>query len=109
MADPAPTAKVFVTDASGIETAVQVQHGLSLMEALRSLDLGVGGECEGSLACATCHVWVQPDRLAEFGEASEAEAEMLDCAFFVRENSRLCCQLTVSAMIEGLRVQVPHK
>jgi 2Fe-2S ferredoxin len=100
---------IVVIDGQGRELSVAAADGLSVMEVLRPLDLGIEGECEGSAACATCHVWVDPlwfDRLAP---ASDAEADMLDCAFRTRATSRLCCQIPVTPALDGLRVSVPKR
>jgi ferredoxin len=101
--------KIFVTESDGTQREVDAQNGLSVMEALRPLDLGIEGECEGSLACATCHVWVDDEWMSRTGAKSEDEEDMLDTAFLVRETSRLCCQITVSSELDGLAVAVPHR
>jgi ferredoxin len=98
---------INVRDAFEVTHAVACDDGISVMEALRPLDLGVAGDCEGSVACATCHVWVDDDWLTRTGEPSDPEADMLDCAFHVRPNSRLSCQIVVTAELDGLRVTVP--
>lgn len=98
---------ITVRDASGTTHTVECADGISVMEALRPLDLGVAGDCEGSVACATCHVWVDEDWLLRTGEPSDPEADMLDCAFHVRPNSRLSCQIVVTPEMDGLRVTVP--
>ena len=101
--------KLLVTNADGRELAVEATDGLSVMEALRPLDIGIEGECEGSAACATCHVWVDPAWTDRLEAPSEAEAEMLDCAFHVRATSRLCCQIRVEPALDGLRIAVPKR
>jgi 2Fe-2S ferredoxin len=98
-----------VVDASGRNHTVDAIDGLSVMEATRTFDLGIAGECEGSLACATCHVWIDDAWKTRVGEPSEQEAEMLDCAFNVRETSRLSCQIRVSPDLDGLLMTIPHK
>ena len=100
---------IYVVDKANREHALKAKDGLSVMEVLRPLDLGVGGECEGSLACATCHVWVDPDWMPHLAPVSEGEADMLDCAFNVSDTSRLCCQIRVSPALAGLRVSVPQR
>lgn len=99
---------IHVTDAEGRDHAVEARDGLSLMEVLRPLDIGIAGECEGSAACATCHVWIDPAWADRLAEPSEAEADMLDCAFHTRPTSRLCCQIRVTAELDGLRLAVPR-
>ena len=49
----------------------------------------VPGACEASLACSTCHVYVQREYAERLPEPVEAEEDMLDMAVFLRDNSRL--------------------
>lgn len=98
---------IHICDAAGTKHALEMTDGLSVMEVTRDLDIGIGGECEGSLACATCHVWVDQDWMERVGEPSDAEADMLDCAFNTRQTSRLSCQIRVSSAIDGLLLTVP--
>lgn len=49
----------------------------------------VTGACEASLACTTCHVYVDHDFLDILPEATETEEDLLDQAPFLKENSRL--------------------
>lgn len=99
--------KIFATAADGCEHVIEGEDGLSVMEVLRDLDIGVEGECEGSVACATCHVWVDAEWVDRLDPPSDSEADMLDCAFHVRATSRLCCQIRVAPSLDGLRVAVP--
>jgi 2Fe-2S ferredoxin len=100
---------IYITENDGTTHTVDAKDGLSVMEVLRPLDIGIEGECEGSLACATCHVWVDEGWMGKVGEKSEEEEDMLDTAFMVRNTSRLCCQITVAAELDGLKVAVPHR
>ncbi|MBP8285384.1 MAG: 2Fe-2S iron-sulfur cluster binding domain-containing protein [Rhodoferax sp.] len=69
---------------------------------------GILGECGGSCACATCHCYIQEDRLAELPAASEGELGMLEnVASERRPNSRLACQIKASAALDGLIVYLP--
>ena len=77
------------------------------MEALRSQGL-IEGECNGSLACATCHVWVDPDWHDSLAPATADEEDMLDVAFDLAETSRLCCQIPVSAKTDGIVIRLPY-
>lgn len=87
--------------------------GLSVMEvAVRHNISGIEGSCGGSLACATCHVYVHPDWwdkvLPDEGEKSEAEEDMLDLAFAVKKLSRLSCQILMTPERDGLVVALPN-
>lgn len=101
--------RLVVEDAQGRTLDVDADDGLSVMEALRPLDVGITGECEGSVACATCHVWVDPAWADRLESPSDDEADMLDCAFHVRPTSRLCCQIRVTPGLDGLKVAVPRR
>lgn len=89
------------------EREIDAEDGLSVMEVLRPLGLGIDGECEGSLACATCHVWLADIPNSQVPPPTEEEQGMLDCVFNARENSRLSCQLIVSPALDGLRIAIP--
>ena len=95
----------------GSRKAVDAPIGLSLMEVAVKNDIeDVEGSCGGSLACATCHVYVEPDRFEETkpeDDISEEEEDMLDLAFDLRKTSRLCCQMIVEDSTDGLTVAVP--
>ena len=68
---------------------------------------GIDAECGGACACATCHVYIQPEWLDRVGPAQGGEREMLDFALDVRGGSRLACQITVSPQLNGLVVGMP--
>ena len=96
----------------GTEKQIDAPLGLSLMEvAVKEGIEPIEGACGGGLACATCHLYVHPDfkeqTMPEDGEVSEDEEDMLDLAFDIRKESRLCCQIIVSEELEGLKVAMP--
>jgi 2Fe-2S ferredoxin len=94
------------------ETAREVvsQSGMSVMEAaVKNMVPGIDADCGGACACATCHVYVEPDWLEKTGKRSEMEEDMLDFAFDVRDNSRLSCQIRITDELDGLTVRVPEK
>lgn len=95
----------------GTEKVVEAQSGLSLMEVgLKNNIDQIEGTCGGSLACATCHLYVHPDwwdKCLPDGEKSDEEEDMLDLGFDVRKHSRLSCQIMVKDELDGLIVAVP--
>jgi 2Fe-2S ferredoxin len=97
---------IILDDASGART-VDVANGLSLMEGLRLSGIGLEGECNGSLACATCHIWVHPTWMDRFDPPSEGEESMLDVAFDLSPTSRLACQIPVTDAVDGLMLRLP--
>lgn len=65
------------------------------------------GTCEGQMACATCHVIVDPADFARLSPASAEEEDMLDLAQGATRTSRLSCQIVLDAALDGLTVRIP--
>jgi len=102
--------KINYTDKSGNVRTVEVENGLSVMEgALQNNIPGIDADCGGSMACATCHVYVEEKWLDKIPKAEEAEIDMIDMAFEPKKNSRLSCQLIISEELDGLNVTTPEK
>jgi 2Fe-2S ferredoxin len=78
--------------------------GLNLMEFCKAVELPVKGECGGMAMCATCQVYVESNH--ELPQQSDAELDMLDQAFYVKNNSRLGCQLHLNNDLHGLIVRL---
>ena len=97
----------FIT-AAGERQEIEAPSGLSVMEIARMHDLGVEGACEGSVACATCHVIVDAAFADRLDEASAEEEEMLDLAVGVQPTSRLGCQIVLTEDLDGLTVRLPQ-
>lgn len=93
--------------ADGTKQVIEAEPGLSVMEVLRKANI-LDGECNGSLACATCHVWVGEPWQDKLPETSEDEEDMLDVAFHLAPNSRLSCQIIMSEETDGIEVAVPR-
>ena len=103
-------AKITYIENNGKEHTVDVQNGLTVMEGAIQNDIpGIDADCGGSMACATCHVYVKDDWYNKLDEKSEGEDDMIDQAYDPKKNSRLSCQITVSDKIEGLIVHLPEK
>ncbi|MBF0424949.1 MAG: 2Fe-2S iron-sulfur cluster binding domain-containing protein [Magnetococcales bacterium] len=86
---------------------VDVAAGTSLLEAAHEHDIPLEGACEGSLACSTCHVIVDPAWFERLAAASEDEEDVLDEAFGLTPSSRLACQVEVTDDLDGLQVTIP--
>lgn len=102
-------AKVTFVLQSGEEKTVEAPLGLSVMEIAKRNDIDIEAACEGSLACATCHLIVDPDWFERTGEISEDEEDMLDMAFGLKPTSRLSCQIRMTDDLDGLRLFVPDE
>ena len=101
-------AKITYTDQQGNSKTIDVENGLTVMEgAIQNNIPGIDADCGGSMACATCHVYVEEKWLDKLPKAEEAEVDMIDMAFEPKKNSRLSCQLIISDELDGLKVTTP--
>jgi 2Fe-2S ferredoxin len=99
--------KMTFLHSDGSRLEVDAALGLSILEVARQHDINIEGACEGSLACATCHVIVEPDQFDLLPEISEDEEDMLDLAFDLTRTSRLGCQIRITEALDGLTVTLP--
>jgi 2Fe-2S ferredoxin len=97
---------ISITDRDGFlhNITAPTDMNLNLMEVCKLHDLPVKGECGGMAMCATCQVYVESDH--PLPEPSEDELAMLDQAFFVKNNSRLGCQIHMNPQLDGLIVRL---
>jgi len=102
--------KITYIEHSGKSHTIEVANGLSVMEgAVQNNIPGIDADCGGSMACATCHVYVKEEWFNKLSKKEDGEEDMLDMAFEPKKNSRLSCQLMVSDQIDGLVVNLPEK
>jgi len=87
---------------------VDAPLGLSVLEVAHKHGVDLEGACEGSLACATCHVIVDPAWIDRLVRAVEDEEDMLDRAFGLEQTSRLGCQIVITEALAGLVVKLPQ-
>ncbi len=98
---------VFVSADGSTRMDVDAPVGLSVLEIAHRHDIDVEGACEGSLACSTCHVIVDPEWYDQLDEPTEEEEDMLDLAFGLTRTSRLGCQIRMTEELDGLTVTLP--
>lgn len=104
--------KVTFITADGTHHAIEAQETLSLLDIAKSeqaqaLGIDLEGACEGSLACSTCHVIIDPEWFGVLPEATDDENDMLDLAFGLTDTSRLGCQIIMTPELDGLTVTLP--
>jgi 2Fe-2S ferredoxin len=99
--------KVTFIDPDGTRHEVDAPVGLSVMEIAHRNNIAIEGACEGSLACSTCHVIVDPEDFDRLSEPTEEEEDMLDLAFGLTHTSRLSCQIKMTEELDGLTVTLP--
>jgi 2Fe-2S ferredoxin len=99
--------KITFVTAEGKEQTFDAPNGISVLEVAHRNHIALEGACEGSLACSTCHVIVDPAWFDKLKEASEDEEDMLDLAFGLTHTSRLGCQIMMSDALDGIKVSLP--
>jgi len=95
-----------VVNRDGVEQEVNAPVSGVLMEPLRDMDDGVTAICGGMCSCATCHVYVDEAWQAKLPAPMSDETDMLKDLVSYKPNSRLSCQLQLSAALDGLRVTI---
>ena len=102
--------RVAFTGPGGDRREINAPVGLTLMEAARGQGIaGIIAQCGGACACATCHVYVGPAWLGRLPPPEDMEQGMLESAWEPRGNSRLSCQILITADLDGLEVTVPRQ
>ncbi len=99
--------KMIFIERDGTRREVDAPLGLSVLEIAHKHSVDIEGACEGSLACSTCHVIVDPEWYELLKDATEDEEDMLDLAFGLTKTSRLGCQIVMTEELDGLTVKLP--
>jgi len=93
---------------NGVEETIKAPLGTRLNELKLPEGMELESACEGSLACSTCHVILEPEFYDKLEEPCEDEEDMLDLATELTETSRLGCQIICAKELDGMRVRIPH-
>jgi ferredoxin, 2Fe-2S len=101
--------RITFIEPDGVRHEIDAPVGITLMEVAKQNGVkGILALCGGACACGTCHVYVDAAWLPMLGAREEMEEGMLESAWQPRDNSRLSCQIHVTANLEGLEVRVPQ-
>uniref|UniRef100_A0A4W5P362 Ferredoxin-2, mitochondrial n=1 Tax=Hucho hucho TaxID=62062 RepID=A0A4W5P362_9TELE len=98
---------VVYIDRSGKRIPVKAKVGDNAMYLAHRHNIELEGACEASLACSTCHVYVNRNHVNKLPEPDEREDDMLDMAPALQENSRLGCQIILTPELEGIELTLP--
>jgi ferredoxin, 2Fe-2S len=102
--------RIVFIEPSGARRQIDAPLGITLMEAAVGNGVqGIVAQCGGACACATCHVYVAPAWFDKLPCREEMEEGMLECAWEMRANSRLSCQVHVTGDLDGLELTVPEQ
>ncbi|CAF4888447.1 unnamed protein product [Pieris macdunnoughi] len=98
---------IVYVDKDGNKTKVRGKIGDNALYLAHRYGIEMEGACEASLACTTCHVYVNQDYVDKLPQSEEKEDDLLDMAPFLKENSRLGCQITLTKDLEGMELKLP--
>ena len=100
--------RVKFLEHNGTAHEIEARAGANLMQtALIQKVPGIIGDCGGSCACATCHVYIEDGE--RIPPVDELEAQMLEQAMDVNNNSRLACQIVGKYGLDGLTIRIPSR
>jgi ferredoxin, 2Fe-2S len=103
-------ARIVFIEPGGARRQIDAPPGITLMEAAVGNGVqGIVAQCGGACACATCHVYVAPAWFDKLPPREEMEEGMLECAWEPRPDSRLSCQVQVTADLDGIELTVPQQ
>ncbi|XP_056222676.1 ferredoxin-2, mitochondrial [Seriola aureovittata] len=105
--DSEDVVNVVYVDRSGQRIPVKAKVGDNAMYLAHRHGIDLEGACEASLACSTCHVYVNADYFDKLPEPLEREDDMLDMAAMLQENSRLGCQIILTPELDGIELTLP--
>lgn len=98
---------INIVNREGASKTVDAATGASLMEVIR--DEGFDellALCGGCCSCATCHVHIDPAFADKLPQMSDDENDLLDSSDHRDENSRLSCQIPLTAELDGMTVTI---
>ncbi|MEP6884128.1 MAG: 2Fe-2S iron-sulfur cluster-binding protein [Gammaproteobacteria bacterium] len=102
--------KIVFIEPGGVRREIDAPVGITLMEAARQHGVeGIVAQCGGACACATCHVYIDPAWAPKLEPREDMEEGMLENSWEPRGNSRLSCQIHITAAMDGMQVIVPQR
>lgn len=100
--------RITFISADGTQQDVEATEGQTLMAAAVAHGIEeIAAECGGACACGTCHCYIEASQFALLPSADEAETAMIECVIDPRPESRLSCQVKLTAAQDGLVVHLP--
>ncbi|MBQ0794887.1 2Fe-2S iron-sulfur cluster-binding protein [Zhongshania sp.] len=101
--------KLIFKSHSGDEKTLQIPEQGSVMEAALANNVAeITADCGGSMVCGTCHVTVDPEWQNTLPEQSSMEKDILEYVPKPQPNSRLSCQIPVTAALDGIVLHLPE-
>ena len=100
---------ITILDRNGVPHVIDAptDMAMNLMEVIRSYEIapeGTIGTCGGMAMCASCQCYILSNH--KLPAKQDDEEAMLSEAFYVKENSRLGCQIQINPEMEGLKIEI---
>jgi 2Fe-2S ferredoxin len=99
----------FFEEANDLRVEVDAPIGKKVLDVALENNIDIEGACGGELACSTCHVVVPKEVYDKLPPKKIEEEDMLDLAWGVTDTSRLCCQIQVTELLQGVEFKVPKE
>ena len=98
--------KIVLIDRQGVSHSLEAptDMNMNLMELCKSYEFPIQGICGGMAMCASCQIYIHSENT--INDKSDDEDAMLSEAFFVKENSRLGCQIQITDELDGLMFEL---
>jgi ferredoxin, 2Fe-2S len=101
--------RITFVEANGTRREVESPANRTLLSIAHANKIPIEGACEGSMACSTCHVIVDPAWYGKLKPAGTEESDMLDLTYGITKTSRLGCQILLTDELDGLVVALPSE
>nr|ODN85491.1 adrenodoxin-type ferredoxin [Cryptococcus depauperatus CBS 7841] len=103
---PGTGIKLTFRDSKGNDIkTVEGNEGDDILSLAHEYDVDLEGACEGSVACSTCHVIVDPAHFDILPEADDEENDMLDLAFGLEDTSVIhSCLILITEQNDNIGV-----
>ncbi|WP_460219917.1 2Fe-2S iron-sulfur cluster-binding family protein [Psychroserpens sp. MEBiC05023] len=97
---------LIIKDRNGVihNVVAPTDMAMNLMEVFKMYELPVEGTCGGLAMCASCQCYVHSDH--NLPKMQEDEEAMLSEAFYVKNNSRLGCQIPITTILADLEIEI---
>jgi len=97
---------IIIKDRKGVihEVVAPTDMAMNLMEVCKLHELPVEGTCGGMAMCASCQCYVLSDH--NLPDIQDEEEAMLSEAFYVKDTSRLGCQIPITKELHDLEIEL---
>ena len=100
---------ITIIDRLGVKHNVlaPIDMSMNIMELIKSYELADDasiGVCGGMAMCASCQCYIESSHVLD--DRSDEEEAMLSEAFYVKNSSRLSCQIPITIGLKNLIIRI---